>query len=696
MPKRILNNDELDMPLARKAKPVPKPKTQPKREVFRQDFLLVKKGAPARRPKQKKPKKETYYLTMPVVHWKFSYAQLVGTALLFVGIGLGFAALSYLAGAKNDSKQILGIATDAYGDLNRATDDLQSQNFENAVSLFESAKANLDQASQNLNKYWLLTKVVPQARSADNVLQGAQLLAQAGQKLSSALSVYSQLKVSSRGVETANFAELLAQSKQTLQGSLDLLKQANSKFADAQSLPEEYQQQVVAAQGQIGLLTGLLQKMVDLEDLYLSFAGTAPKTYLLVFQNYDELRPTGGFIGTYGVLKLSSGAIKELKIESVYNLDGSLISNIAAPGPFQPDIKKWGLRDANWFADFPTTAQKLMYFYEKAKETTDGVIAITPKMFGQLLQLTGPIEMKDYGVTLTPDNFQDMVQLKTSVEYDKQLNQPKKFLADFAPILLDKLKGLNQDQWLQLMQIVNENFMGKNIMLYSADVQTQSKIEAMGFAGQISEVPHDYLSVVNANLGGTKTDLNMQQDIDLKTDIAADGSLVNTLTITRTNTAQEHNRDFMRVMVPLGSKVISSEGFDELPQFSSNAKDLVADPDLANWDKGRQVGSLFERTEAGKTEFTGWVDTPGIAVRKISITYSLPMKLDFGALSSAAGWSLLLQKQPGAENTTFHGQWNFAQHKLSWTSNGVVPVSGNAQMTAQVTSDKYWSSLWNE
>jgi hypothetical protein len=590
----------------------------------------------------------------------------------------------------------LGIATDAYGDLNQATDDLQSQNFENAVSLFESAKASLDQANQNLSKYWILTKLVPQARSANNVLEGAQLLADAGQKLSSALGVYSQLKVSSKGVETENFSDLLAQSKQTLQDSLKLLKQANGKFADAQSLPDEYKQQVASVQSQIQLLTALLQKMADLEDLYLSFTGTAPKTYLMVFQNYDELRPTGGFIGTYGILKLSDGAIKEMKIESVYNLDGSLISNIAAPGPFQPDIKKWGLRDANWFADFPTTAGKLMYFYEKAKETTDGVIAITPKMFGQLLELTGPIEMKDYGVTLTPENFQDVVQLKTSVEYDKKLNQPKKFLADFTPVLLDKLKALNQDEWLQLMQIFNENFAGKNIMLYSTNPDTQSKIEALGFAGKISDAPHDYLSVVNANMGGTKTDLDMKQDINLKTSIQPDGSLINTLTITRTNTAQEHNKDFMRILVPLGSRIISSEGFDDLPQFSSNAKDLAADPDLANWDKGRQVGSLFERTESGKTEFTGWVDTLGITTRKVSVTYSLPDKLDFGTLSSAAGWSLLVQKQPGAENTNFTGEWNFAPHSLTWTSNGVSPIAGKAQFGGEITSDKYWSSLWNE
>src|SRR5690606_24264615 len=159
----------------------------------------------------------------------------------------------------------------------------------------------------------------------------------------------------------------------------------------------------------------------------LGFFTKTPKTYLLIFQNYDEARATGGFIGTYGVLKVSNGKIDKLKIESIYNLDGQLFEDIAAPGPFQPAIPKWGIRDANWFADFPTSADKLLYFYEKVGETADGVIATTPQIFSELLKLTGSIEMGQYGVTLTAENFQEQVQFKTSVDYDKELNEPKKF-----------------------------------------------------------------------------------------------------------------------------------------------------------------------------------------------------------------------------------------------------------------------------
>src|SRR6185369_5710886 len=128
-----------------------------------------------------------------------------------------------------------------------------------------------------------------------------------------------------------------------------------SEFEKVSSIPLDYENTLTTAKQQVSQLAGILDKLVGLENLYLNvFDGQ--KTYLLIFENYDEERATGGFIGTYGVLKVSNGSINKLQISSIYDLDGQIFEQIAAPGPFQPDIKRWGIRDANWFADFPTSA----------------------------------------------------------------------------------------------------------------------------------------------------------------------------------------------------------------------------------------------------------------------------------------------------------------------------------------------------
>ncbi len=623
-----------------------------------------------------------------------SYKSLFSLTAGIVLVMIVMQTMGYLASAENNSGDILGAATTAYSDLNFATSDLKAQKFSDAADLFESARKNLEVAANNLNQYWLLTKFVPQAKSADRLLEGAQYLAEAGQKLSSAMGVFNELKVSSKGVETTNFAQILSNSKQTLVESLDLIEKAQAQFSQVENLPQPYQQNVDNAKKQIAVLSGLLKNMIQLEDLYSAFFGNLTKTYLIIFQNSDEMRATGGFIGTYGVLKITDGAIKKLQIESIYNLDGSIYDQIAAPGPLQPDIKKWGIRDANWFADFPTSAKKLLQFFEKGRETADGVLAFTPQFFANLLELTGPIEMPDYNVTLTVDNFQEIVQLKTSVEYDKQLNQPKKFLADFAPAFLDRLKNLTKEEWLAMLQIINDNLNAKNILIYSADANVQDKIINAGVAGEIAKTESDYLAIINSNLGGTKTDLKVKQSVAIESKLRDSGEIVNTLRITRANLSEQPNKDFMRVLVPEGSKLISAKGFDDLPQFSSVAEGFESDSDLTAWDKAQSFeGNVYARTEAGKTEFSGWLQTSAITAKTVTLTYLLPFKLDLNALSSSAPFSLLFQKQPGVNTTDIKGTWIFEGLKTVWTSDNVERSLNRADFESLGKSDEYWSML---
>src|SRR3989344_28805 len=89
------------------------------------------------------------------------------------------------------------------------------------------------------------------------------------------------------------------------------------------------------------------------------------KKYLILFQNPSELRPTGGFPGTYGVVTFKDGKLQDLKVDDVYNLDGQLQELIVPPIQLQHITPNWGMRDANWFIDFPTSARKITAFYKK-------------------------------------------------------------------------------------------------------------------------------------------------------------------------------------------------------------------------------------------------------------------------------------------------------------------------------------------
>jgi len=102
------------------------------------------------------------------------------------------------------------------------------------------------------------------------------------------------------------------------------------------------------------------------------------------------------------LLTIDQGAIKSLFVDGIFNVDGQLHEKIIPPRPIQKISTAWSMHDANWFADFPTSAQKIQWFYEKTGgPTTDGIISLTPTLIERLLGLTGPIPMPEHDVLLS-------------------------------------------------------------------------------------------------------------------------------------------------------------------------------------------------------------------------------------------------------------------------------------------------------
>ncbi len=76
-------------------------------------------------------------------------------------------------------------------------------------------------------------------------------------------------------------------------------------------------------------------------------------------------------------------------------------------GPDQP----WQLADANWSPDFPTSARDALRLYtnESGDDRIDGVLGITTYTIDELLEVTGPIAVPEYGATIASgrDDAQD-------------------------------------------------------------------------------------------------------------------------------------------------------------------------------------------------------------------------------------------------------------------------------------------------
>ena len=155
-----------------------------------------------------------------------------------------------------------------------------------------------------------------------------------------------------------------------------------------------------------------LDVAVPLARLFPAMGGfEEPQTYLLLLQNTGELRPTGGFWGTYGVMTVKDGEIVSLDTDDIYAVDVLSIGHIdtAPPEPLKKylGVDTWYLRDKNWSPDVPTSVRTGFAAYAEeiafASSPTqtgsipatefDGAILITPAVGEALLAALGPMRV---------------------------------------------------------------------------------------------------------------------------------------------------------------------------------------------------------------------------------------------------------------------------------------------------------------
>lgn len=621
--------------------------------------------------------------------------------LLTILAGSSIYGLNLIAAGQTIKGQVLGTSTSGLGFLQDAQTALESQNtaaaqanLGKALEQFKNSRATLDSAGITLNS---LLSVVPQKRDADKLLLAAQEITEASIKATQLLKLTQNLKLSAIGLSNGSDNGEQLEQIQTLLNDCAKLAGLSAQLiseVSISSLPENYQPAFLAAQDAAKLFLQNAQSLNEVSSLLFDLL-LGSKNILLVFQNNNELRASGGFMGTIGNARLSNGSIGSLDVRSVYDWDGQLKEKILPPQPLYAVNNRWFLRDSNWFASFPMSANRLSALYEKeGGETPDLIITLTPEVILDMLERTGNIELPQHGVTLTKDNFVEKTQEETSINYDKQVNQPKQFLADFFPLLMERLGSTEGDNGgvMAFLEIFQQNLYKKQILLYSRDNQIEKKILAFNWGGEIKDTDRDYLSIVNSNLGGTKTDRTLQRSINLQSTVADDGSITNNLTYTVKNPLPDNpaltNKSFVRIYVPAGATLISSAGFNteiQLPRLETEGYTL--DDKVQEWQHNLSQDintGTYTGKESGKTWFGNWLEVAGGETKTVTISYKLPYKL-----GNIDRQSLLVQKQPGSQTQTFSYDLNFAGRSSLWKSDSATLNDNHLKYEQDLLADTF-------
>lgn len=246
--------------------------------------------------------------------------------------------------------------------------------------------------------------------------------------------------------------------------------------------------------------------------------------YIVLLQNSDELRPTGGFMGSYALVELDQGAVTTFEIQDIYVPDGQYQGFTQAP----PGINEYlssgkGLRlpDSNWNPDFPLATQEISSFFALGGvNDVEGVIALNLPVAEDLLRVLGPLHLPDYDQTVTAENLSILARLDRD-EFFPGSQQKRQFLQSLLTQVKISTTDLTPQQLTTITEILRKAAHQKNIQGYSTNPAVQAVIARNSITGTLStQRSPRYLFLVESNVGINKANrlvnrevlLNLQQN----------------------------------------------------------------------------------------------------------------------------------------------------------------------------------------
>lgn len=669
----------------------------------------VKKVKEAKKPKYTNDEKFSFsdLFMAPRNYWGLNFKKSAWAfAMTMVLIVVGIGGVSFASKGFNIKGRVLGVSQDGYENLTSAMKNVVDQNFNGSSIEFSKAYDNFSQASSDLDELGGVligaTKYIPFASSLSsgkNMAEAGKHISAAGKSLNEVVKIAASFKNPlDNDQSNISLLDMFQQTEQNVSNArVELIAaQENIDKVNINDLPEDKRAKFIQLKEKLPTIIALFTSFTNNNDIFVDLlGGNGPRKYLFLFQNNNEMRATGGFIGSYGLLDISRGNIRNFYIDGIFNPDGQLKEKIVPPKPIQKISAAWSLHDSNWFPDFPTSAQEAIKFFEKTGgPTTDGVITLTPAVMQKLLKITGPIEMPEYDVTLDEKNFVEKTQYEVEIDYDREENKPKKILSDLAPIILDKIFNSKDIATIsKTLAALSEGLNQKHILIYSTNEQLQKIISEQGWSGEVLPAGKDYLSIVNTNINGYKTDGVIAEDIKHEAEVQADGSIVDTVTVTRKHNGgnsdyewwNKVNADYMRVYVPKGSKLLDVQGQTREinnPPLDYEAlgfkKDELVEKEEASITIDEQSGTrIYE--DANKTVFGNWVYVSPQETVTVTYKYVLPFKLfDEKDNDNVGSYSLVAQKQSGSVGSEFSSKLSFPDDlKIKWKSSDQVKENGS-------------------
>lgn len=439
------------------------------------------------------------------------------------------------------------------------------------------------------------------------------------------------------------------------QQELALAQAARQQFDSPSLLPEVARQVARLDEASVQLADGLVVARA-LPQL-LGAGDYGPQTYLVLMQNEDELRATGGFITGLGLVTLQDGKVLSFQFEDSPDVDNPDLPYNRLPWQMVDymDGGVWLMRDANWSPDYPQVARfaETLYAYSRL-HAVDGVVALNQESIARLLNVLGPVEAG--GVTVSAADVVPILREQKYVYRDLYGgDQRKEFLGVLGEAMLARLQQDSELSLTELAQTVAELLREKHILVQVDQPELTALLARRNLDGALRPIAgSDFLMVVESNLGFNKvnaaTQTRLSYIVDLRDPAAPRAEFRTAVTNTNTRVIECHQIqslegtgyqplieqcywNYLRVYTAADARLLAFEAQAISRDWLLTGIALPPQVDvLGRLDGGYGFGTLL-------------VVPPGVT-REASLTLALPGDV---LQLSPDGWryTLRIQKQPG-------------------------------------------------
>lgn len=378
-----------------------------------------------------------------------------------------------------------------------------------------------------------------------------------------------------------------------------------------------------------------------------SFVGVNKKqTYMILLQNSNELRPTGGFIGSFGLLTFDQGKMVDLEIQDVYWADGQLKGHVEPPAEMKKHLgeSNWYLRDSNWNPDFPLSAKRAAWFLEKETgRSVDGVIGVNLFLAQKIIAALGEVNLPDFKENINAQNLFERAEYYSEVGFFPGSTQKQDFLGGLTRALFEKIKS-GEKTWSALAQNLWAALKSKDLLVWLNNNEAMEIISDLDWDGRIKDLTClssnldcqiDYLMIVEANVGVNKANYFIKREIEQEININDRGEITETLRLYYQNDSPSETfpagryKNYLRILVPESAELlnVSLQG-DQI-------------------DKQK----VDQSTVSSKKSFGFLVEVPIKEKRLVEVAYKQTQKID---LDRPNKYLFLLQKQSGFPSVKFN------------------------------------------